>query len=469
MQGPSEKVTLATDVCVVGAGLAGLSAAERLTNAGQRCVILEARDRVGGRLLNHDLGDGQVVEVGGQWIGPTQDHAIALASRLGLERFPTHETGDYLMELHNRTLRYTGTQPKFGPLESLDLLQLELRIKRLVASVRPHAPWETPRAARLDRETLASWAARTTATRTSRDLISLVSEGVFATQPEDLSLLHFLFYVRAAGALETLEATTGGAQQDRIVGGSQLLALRLAERLDAQLELEQPVRSIARDADGVTVVADGMTVRARHAIVAIPPVLAGRIAWTPAMPPQRDGLTQRMPMGAVIKCMAVYDEPFWRADGLTGQTASTTGPVSITYDNSPPSGRPGVLLAFLEGRAARQLGGASPADRRAAVLACLVRLFGPRAARPDAWIEHDWQREPWTLGCYGGYLQPGGWTAYGPALRAPVDNIHFAGAETAERWCGYMDGAISSGLRAADEVLGAPAEGLASPALGNAR
>jgi monoamine oxidase len=193
-------------------------------------------------------------------------------------------------------------------------------------------------------------------------------------------------------------------------------------------------------------------VRAQAAVIAIPPVLAGRIHYTPALPALRDQLTQRTPMGAVIKCHAVYDEPFWRRDGLTGQAGSDTGPAKVIFDNSPPDGTPGVLLAFLEGAEARELGAWPAEQRRAAVLATLSRLFGPRAATPAAFHEQAWAAEEWTRGCYGAFMPPGAWTAFGRALRPPIGPLHWAGAEYAARWCGYMDGAVRSGEAAAAAV-----------------
>jgi monoamine oxidase len=293
------------------------------------------------------------------------------------------------------------------------------------------------------------------ATKTGRALLQLGIEAVWAAQPEDVSLLHLLFYVHSAGSLELLFDTEGGAQQDRIVGGTQLFALRLAERLGDSVVQEAPVRRIAHGDDGVTVEADGTTVRARRAIVAIAPALAGRIAYDPPLPGYRDQLTQRMPLGTVAKCMTIYDEPFWRRDGLSGQGLTTQGPVKLTYDNSPPSGSPGVLLGFLEGRHARELGRLAPERRRELVLDCFSRLFGARAASPDRYVERLWAEEEWTRGCYGCHMPPGAWTAYGPALRAPIGPLHWASSETATVWSGYMDGAVSSGQRAASEVLAA--------------
>ena len=183
------------------------------------------------------------------------------------------------------------------------------------------------------------------------------------------------------------------------------------------------------------------------------PTLAGRLSYDPPLSGFRDQLTQRMPLGTVAKCMAIYPEPFWRADGLSGEGTSDVGPVRLTFDNSPPDGSPGVLLGFLEGRHARQLGRMPAEERRAAVVGCFTRLFGPRAAQPDAYVERLWAEEEWSRGCYGCHLPTGAWTNYGPALREPIGPLHWAGAEIATVWNGYMDGAVRSGETAAAEVL----------------
>jgi monoamine oxidase len=442
------------DLVIVGAGLAGLAAARAAAAAGASVVVLEARDRVGGRVLNEDIGDGKVVEVGGQWIGPTQDRLAAVARELGVDTFPTFGEGDNVIEWSGRLRRYTGAIPRINPAVLLDVERAQRRLNRLARSVPLDAPWEAPRAAQLDGQTVATWMRRNLATRGGRTLLELGIEAVWAAQPEEMSLLHVLFYIHSAGSLELLFDTEGGAQQDRFVGGSQLVALRMAEALgDDRLILHAPVRAIRHGAEGVTVEADRATVQARRAIVAAAPALAARIAYDPPLPGFRDQLTQRMPLGTVAKCMAIYDEPFWRQEGLSGQATSDTGPVKFTFDNSPPDGSPGVLLGFLEGRRARELGRLHAAERRTAVIDCFTRLFGPRAASPDAYVERLWAEEEWTRGCYGSHMPTGGWTSYGPALREPIGRLHWAGAEYATVWSGYMDGAVRSGEQAAEEAL----------------
>ncbi|HKH23357.1 MAG TPA: flavin monoamine oxidase family protein [Solirubrobacterales bacterium] len=439
------------DVVVVGAGLSGLTAARELVAAGLDVQVLEARDRVGGRTLSEPIGEhpNDVLELGGQWVGPTQHEVMALARDLGLETFPTHAHGKNLFETdHGKLKRYRGTIPMLGPLVMVDYGRADLNLKRLAKKVSPEAPWETEDAELLDEQTFATWIRRNARTSTAREALATACRAVFAVEPSEVSLLHILFYAASAGGWDDLLDTEGGAQQDRLAGGAQQLSTEMARELGDSVRLSIPVAAIRTEGDGVV----AEDVRARRAIVAIPPTLAARIEYDPPLPGPRDQLTQRMPMGTVIKCIAVYDEPFWRDDGLSGQALSLPGPAQVIFDNTAPSGS-GMLLGFLEGRDARRLGSLPEGERREAVLRGFQRLFGRRAAHPVDYAEKDWSAEPYSRGCYVGVLGPGAWTQFGKALREPVGRVHWAGTETATRWMGYMDGAIQGGKRAAAEVM----------------
>jgi monoamine oxidase len=450
---PGPKGERQADVVVVGAGIAGLVAARDLAAAGRSVLVLEARDRVGGRTLNEPLERGGVVEVGGQWIGPGQDKVAALARSLGLETHPTHVQGENVLELDGKLVRYRGTIPRISPVVLADIAQAQWRLDRLAKRVPLDAPWNTPNARELDAQTFWTWMRRHLHTRLGREFFEAVIGAVWATDAADVSLLQVIFYVGSAGGLDALLDTEGGAQQDRIVGGSQLISIRMAEELGDAVVLGAPVRRIEIRGDSVRVLADGVEAIARRAIVAIPPALACRIAYDPPLPGARDQLTQRFPMGSVIKCMAVYEEPFWREQGLSGVGTSMRGPVKVMFDNTPYGGGCGVLLGFLEGRAARELGRAPFERRREAVLDCFTRVFGPRAASPQRYLDRNWADEEWTRGCYGGSLPTGAWTSFGHALRQPIGPVHWSGTETATVWMGYMDGAVESGQRAAREVI----------------
>lgn len=463
--------TIEADVAIVGAGLAGLTAARRIAGAGATPLVIEARERVGGRLLNHEIGGGKVVEVGGQWIGPTQERIAALAAELGVGTFPTYDQGRHVIEMEGKRATFSGSftdaslalvrdlSKAISPLALADFEQARVRLDRMARQVPLEAPWQAPKARRRDGQTFATWVRRNTRTAAARSLFELATEAVWAAEPADVSLLHILFYTHSGNGFNSLVGTGGGAQQDRFEGGSQRLALLMADELGAErVRLGAPVRRIEHGGDGVVVHAgDGsggsVSVRAKRAIVAVPPTLAGRIAYDPPLPALRDQLTQRMPQGSVIKTMAIYEEPFWREEELSGQGTSDVGPARVTFDNSPADGTPGVLLGFLEGRFARQWAQRPAAERRETILAGHARLFGERAARPVEFVERVWAEEEWTRGCYGCLMTTGGWTEYGRALREPVGRLHWAGAETATVWNGYMDGAASSGERAAAEVL----------------
>jgi monoamine oxidase len=444
------------DVVIVGAGLAGLTAARELLRAGRSVTVLEARDRVGGRVVSQPIGDGQSAELGGEFAGPTQDRILALAAELGVATFPTYDTGQKVLHFGGKRGTYAGTIPRISPLVLADVGQAQARLEYLARRVPADAPWTAARARGWDAQTFETWIRRNAATRSARTLLALAAEAVFAGEPGDVSLLHVLFYARAGGSFQNLIGTTGGAQQDRFVGGSHLIADRLAAGLGAEvIRLGAPVSAISVRGDRVTAQTPAGDYAGRHVIVTAPPLLAGRIDYDPALPQRREQLTQRAPMGSVIKCQAVYDEPFWRAEGLSGQATGDGAGSRVVFDSSPPDGSPGILLAFVEGDEARRLGPASAGDRRRAVLDSLVRYFGPRAAAPADYLELDWQRERWSGGCYGTLFGPNVWTRYGPALRQPAGPIHWAGTETATAWCGYMDGAVRSGERAAAEVLSA--------------
>jgi monoamine oxidase len=441
------------DVAVVGAGLAGLTAARDLLAAGLSVLVLEARDRVGGRLLNHTLEGGAVVELGGQWVGPTQDRVLALAEELGVGLFPTYVEGEHFLAVEGEVKRYGGDDVALPEDALADVGETHQRIAEMVSTVPLDEPWRAANADIWDAQTVDAWLVANAKTEVGLGYWRTLVPALFSAEASEMSLLHFLFYCRSGGTLDRLVATSGGAQESRLEGGSQQLALRLADRLGDVMRLDVPVTAIRQDDGDVEVTHDGGVVEAGRVIVAIPPTLAGRIRYSPALPPLRDQLTQQVPMGYVTKVQIAYPEPFWRAEGLSGSVFSLDDEVSVIFDNSPPDLSCGVLLGFQEGAHARRAGKLPPKQRKDLTLSVFAKFFGPRAAEPSEYVERDWATEEWSRGCYGGRFGTGVWTGYGEALREPVGRIHWAGTETAEVWNGYMDGAVRSGERAAREVL----------------
>lgn len=441
------------DVAIIGAGLAGLSAARALLAGDVEPLVIEARDRVGGRTYTQITPEGVALDLGAHWIGPTQRRMLALGEALGVATEKTWDTGQNIQVMNSMREVYSGAIPTGDPQAAADAVQAILALNMLALQVPVDAPWLAPDAAALDAQTFATWIEANIAL-SARPLMELAIQAVFSAEPRDLSALHVLVYIHSAGGLRELLGVTSAAQERRFAGGSQQIAGRIAATLGDRVMLNAPVNRIAWSASGVTVTSDAGVVEARRAIIAIPPTLAGRIRYAPALPGYRDQLTQRMPMGTVIKVLCVYPNPFWRRDNLTGQVSSDHGAIRITFDISPDNG-PGVLVGFIEGDEGRRWGRASAEKRRTAALACLADYFGPEAAAPLRYVEQSWAEEEWSRGCYAGYMPPGVWTTYGEALRAPIGPLHWAGTETATEWMGYMEGAVQSGERAAAEALAA--------------
>jgi monoamine oxidase len=494
------------DVVIVGAGLAGLSTARLLTAAGASVIVAEARDRVGGRTLNHSLGDGRVIEVGGQWVGPLpgepatatvpaqavykpQSRIFDLAQQLGIGTFKTYNTGMYVDYSNgNRTTYDSSTRIPADASAANAGLGLSL-LNQMAAQIDTNAPYNHTKALQWDQQSFETWMrenlppgpglvadAQLPPNSPDRQLINLACEAVFSAEPRDVSLLHVLWYIANAGTFDNLVDTANGAQDSRFIGGSQQISISMANTLGGALLLNAPVRRIDQSGPGVVVSGDSFSITAQRAVVTIPPHLNLGIDYEPALATfdggLRDQLVQRTPMGSVLKVQCLYTNPFWRAQGLAGQATSDTGPVKVTFDNTPypddgtANVSPGVLIGFIEGADGRVWMQRSLADRRAAVVASMVRYFGTEAGSPIDYVEMLWPLERWTGGCYGAFFPTGVWTSYGAALRPPLGRVHWGGTETATTWAGYMDGAVQSAERVTAEVLAAIGGTLGGPPTG---
>jgi len=439
------------DVVVVGAGLAGLQAARTLSDAGRSVVVLEARDRVGGRTCSRQVGR-SVMDVGGQWLGPTQTRALKLTEELGIGMFDTFNRGRKVLNVGGKVTSYKGSIPSL-PVIHLAQMQLALmRIDRMRKQVTPSRPYAAERAPEWDAMTAEDWMRQWIRSGPVREVSAIAVRASFGVEPSELSALYLLTYANAACGLMKLAEVTNGAQERRFIGGAQQLSEGLKERIDGEVRFNAPVRRIEHSGASVRVHTDDGVVEGKYAVVALPPLLAGRIGYDPPVRTTRDQLTQRFPMGYTIKTLLLYDEAFWRDEGWSGESLSTEGPVCFTYDNTSHDGAQPALVAFLEGNAARHWGRLTPAERREDIEAQLARYFGKRAGQSTDYVEKDWAEDPWSGGCPVGVAAAGALLENGAELRAPVGRIHWAGTETATEWIGYMEGALQSGERAASEI-----------------
>ncbi|MDU1242331.1 MAG: flavin monoamine oxidase family protein [Pseudomonas aeruginosa] len=440
------------DVIVVGAGVSGLRAALDLKKAGQHVLVLEARDRVGGRSMPGTVA-GQTVDFGGQWLGAEHHLFREQAQSLGVEIYPQYTEGNNLVSLDDSIQSYGSQLPKLPWSALLSLGIADQVLQHDLRQLGHRAPWQAENAAELDRESLEAWIDRKVHTKAARGLIQLIAKAILCAEPSEVSYLFFLEVLRQGHGLEKMIGVQGGAQQDKFVDGAWQVPKRMADLLTEQIRLDCPVHAIEQDAQGVRVLCSQGEFRARRVIMTAPPALASRISYEPALPAKRASLIRRMPMGCVIKIHVAYPTPFWRSRGLSGAVISPNRALSMVFDQTPLNGEVGILVGLIEGEHAVELSEIGPDARRARVMADLVHYFGADAAQPLEYVDHDWIHETWTEGGYGAHMPPGVMTTYGEAIREPHGRIHWAGTETATEWMGYFEGAMQSGIRAASEVL----------------
>ncbi len=443
------------DAIVVGAGVAGLRAALDLKDAGKQVLVLEARDRVGGRSMSGSVA-GRTVDFGGQWLGAEHHHFRKQAQDLGVEIYSQYTQGENLISKHGEVHRYGSELPKLPWSSFLSLGLADQYLQHDLKKLKGNSPWQAENAEELDRESLEAWIAKRVHTKDARELIQLIARAILCAEPSEVSYLFFLEVLRQGKGLNAMVGVQGGAQQDKFVNGAWQIPKRMAEQLQGQIVLNSAVKRVRQDRQRVTIESSQGEYKAKRVIITAPPSMVSRMSFQPELPAKRVGLMRRMPMGCVIKVHAAYPTAFWRKRGLSGAVVSPDRSLSMVFDQTPPDDNGvGILVGLIEGAHAIKLSEMDSKARQALVLEDLIHYFGEEASSPIEYVDHDWIQEEWSEGGYGAHMPPGVLTTYGDSIREPHGRIHWAGTETATEWVGYFEGAVQSGIRAASEVMGA--------------
>lgn len=445
------------DCIIVGSGLSGLIAARNLHRAGHQILVLEAQDRIGGRMYGQQIAPNQYIDFGGQWVGPTQNRFLALLDEYKIPRFPSPLEGKTVFLYNGHRSEFKGffqgfpegERPEISQEEWDDAMEAWHRFEQLSQSLPSTHPGRDPEHKRLDAQTFAQWIGENTKTDFGNWYFSYMVRAVGflgPAEPGEVSLLHVLWGNRCASQSEHPEA-------ELIHGGAGQIPGIIAAELGNKIQLNQPVVRISQDQAGVEVRTGQNSYKAQFVIVAMPPYLSGRINYDPPLPATRQQLAQRFPMGTLAKILISYQSPFWREKGLAGVGMGNSQWIELFADSSDPRSGKGVIATFVMGDRYHRWQILNESERRSAILSDLAAYLGDQALYPSTFDVMDWPANPWVGGGYAAFLPPGVWTNFGDAIATPVGRIHWAGTEIAERWPGFFDGAVRTGEAAAAAVI----------------
>ncbi|XP_072349429.1 amine oxidase [flavin-containing] B-like isoform X2 [Scyliorhinus torazame] len=445
------------DVIILGAGISGLAAARLLHQTGLNVLVLEARDRVGGR--THTLHDPRFgyTDVGGAYVGPTQNRILGLAEELGVETYRVDGFLYSLADIQGSVRRFSGLVPPiYNPIGLLDMNNAIRTLDKMADEIPPEAPWKHSNAEQLDSMTAKELIERMVWAESTRRLLNLFVTTVFCVEAHEISALSVLWVIKCGHGIERIGNIAGGAQERKFIGGAQTISERLADLIGSdRVRLRSPVVTVEEEADGVSVTSEGgETFKGQFAISAVPHAILQKIHFHPPLPALKSQLIQRMPMGSVIKTVTFYQSAFWKERGFSGCSMSDTGTVDYSIDDTKPDGSHPAIMGFIQADKARTMCLDTPEQRMESVCKHYAQIFKMKEfLDPKDYIEKNWMEDTYSGGCYASTFGPGVLTSFGEALRQPVGRIHFAGTELASEWAGYMDGAVQAGERAAHEVL----------------
>ncbi|KAE8139717.1 hypothetical protein BDV38DRAFT_291004 [Aspergillus pseudotamarii] len=445
------------DVIVIGAGFSGLQAAYSAQQAGLSAAVVEARDRVGGKIWSVPLASGRgYAELGGAWINNSlQPRVWKYVERFGLEVVTQRLEGTAVMqENQDSRLEFPfGVTPDWSEAEKKNLEYIRDHIQ--AESLKPGLP-----SAQDDSVSLDQYVRNLGALPKVANMVNLWARVMHGLESTEESAAWFIDYCRRNKGLLAIRAddSTGG-QYMRFKDGAQSIAEEIARLVGAQnIHLGSPVASINEHGSYVSVVTrDGKTFDAKKCILSIPSTMYRELNITPALPKPVQEVTDGTVLGDYNKAIVCYDRPWWRSEGFNGYFASYTGPVILARDTSVDERNHFSLTCFVNGQPGRDWGKLYPHERRAVVLKQIAKIFNAdansEAFRPIEVFDQVWKHEEFSRGALAPVHAIGHLTKYASVYGKPVGNIHFVGTEYSTEWKGYMEGALCSGERGAREVV----------------
>jgi monoamine oxidase len=429
------------DVVIIGAGLAGLSAALELKKRKISFTVLESRERTGGRVFSFKTKEDVTIDMGAQWIDQNHHHIQKLLSQFDLEVVATNKKGKSVFFIDGK--RTVGKFPPLSIPGFVDVFQFTRKLNKLSSKIIADAPWNSLYANEYDKKTMAQFLKDHMYTASGYQYYKFLLEEMLCTYLHEVSTLDVMWCIKTAGTVQNFR----NAEAFWVKDGVGVLVEKMAERIAESIHFETQVTAVNYHYNFAIVESHGKRWKAKRVIIAIPPNLQREIHFEPPLPSLRAQLLEQCEMPSVTKIVLVYSKPFWRELGLNGSVKSDNGPINETVDSSPEDGNRGVLTVLVTGEAARSL--KNPNEE---IPLALVPFLGERAANPLQIFVENWSEQAWTRGGYGIHFAPGVITNYGKVLLEPIECLHFAGTEKATKWRLFMEGAVHSGKQAAIEV-----------------
>lgn len=441
-------------VIIIGAGFSGIAAAKKLHEAGIPFLVLEARERLGGRVYTKQIKEDLYLDFGGQWIGPSQDRMYALCEELGIHYYDTYDQGYNVLDINQQIKKFKGLIPKMDFLSLINLDYVLKKLERLAKSIPLENPWLHPKALEFDSISLGAFIISHCKTSSCKKVLTLALETVFAAELNEVALLHALFYFKSGRDLNTLINIKNGAQLHRIEGGMQCIVDAMAKPFIDKIIFNKPVEKIFTEGGKKKISGVDFSFTAEKIIMAIPPTLAGKINFYPMLSSAKKQLIDRIAMGQVGKCFMVYEKPFWRTSGFSGQAfADNNSPFQSMFDASPKDSKYGIILAFTIANRAKAYFENTKEKRKESMLRKLVAYFGKEAETPMFYEDFNMTDEAWSRGCYAGLYPTGAWTGFQDAYAKTENDIYWAGTEASKVWYGYIEGAVRAGEKAAEKII----------------